>query len=514
MTSRQLPTARSEPSAIRVQVCDGYGQHTDHPSTTTTKTVTTTTTTSSGGSGGDDDGCDGFWGCVGHYLEKAAPVIVVVVVVVVVVVAASACTAESGGLLGPACVEGAGAAFTATCGAMLGDCGPGPGGESASETAWEDAGAASKGAKPSGEAGPTGPKGAASAGSATKEASENAAGANAAAPKKASAQDAAEASSGAAAHADEPSTGNSGTTCSFSPETPVLMEDGTGKPIGEVTAGDKVEAADPDNGKDEGSRTVVATWAHDDNDLIDLTVEVSPGDAETLHTTSEHPFWDATTRTWVPAAGLTPGHALTTPDGHAVHVLRVQPTPGTATRYNLTVDRLHTFYVLAGATPVLVHNRCGSANEPTRPAYVWRGDRHPEIDDGAQGPLADHQIVRSGQGIEAGTYIFVQKRNGATLAMNESLYEEGAFHPDADWPGHTSLADHEPVLFAGGFTVDARGRVLEMTNGSGHYQPGSYAPSYNEADYMPLRDVAARALQGFGLTVDENTQWKPWPVRN
>ncbi|WP_262061178.1 hypothetical protein, partial [Streptomyces sp. STR69] len=54
------------------------------------------------------------------------------------------------------------------------------------------------------------------------------------------------------------------------------------------------------------------------------------------------------------------------------------------------------------------------------------------------------------------------------------------------------------------------------TNGSGHYLPGSCAPAYNEVDYMRLRDVAARALQGqgFGLTVNEGTVWKPWPVRN
>jgi hypothetical protein len=97
--------------------------------------------------------------------------------------------------------------------------------------------------------------------------------------------------------------------------------------------------------------------------------------------------------------------------------------------------------------------------------------------------------------------------------MNESLYEDGAFDPEADWPGHTTLADHEPVLFAGGFTVDAEGRVLEMTNGSGHYMPGSYAPAYNETDYMPLEDVAARALRSFGLTVNEDA-WHPWEIRN
>ena len=68
-----------------------------------------------------------------------------------------------------------------------------------------------------------------------------------------------------------------------------------------------------------------------------------------------------------------------------------------------------------------------------------------------------------GQGIAPGKYIFVQKLDGSVVAMNEDLYDTGAFDPEADWPGHTSLADHEPVFFAGQFTVDAEGNVLEIT---------------------------------------------------
>ncbi|MEV0975430.1 ricin-type beta-trefoil lectin domain protein [Streptomyces sp. NPDC049915] len=401
--SADNPASSSDPSgACPKDVCDGYGQNPTHPSSppaptnTTTTTVTTTTTTSSGGGGSDDDDCDGFWGCAGHFLKKAAPIIeaVVVVVVVVVVVATVASACAGTVVLAPACLLGLGEAAGIAGGAAGADCaamgcagaggfhpsveGEGAAAEGAAGAGGKASGeAAGAGAKASGEAAGSAPKGAATASGAAKEAAHDAAGSNAAAPKKATTQDAAEASSSTATHADEPSTGTPGTTCSFSPETPVLMEDGTAKPIVEITAGDKVEAADPDNGKDKGSRTVVATWAHADSDLIDLTVEVSPGDAETLHTTSEHPFWDATTHAWVPAAGLIPGHALTTPDGRAIHVRKVQPTPGTATRYNLTVDQLHTYYVHVGSVFVLVHNKCGDAvsgDIPTRrPAAVGSG---------------------------------------------------------------------------------------------------------------------------------------------
>ncbi|MCZ4119248.1 polymorphic toxin-type HINT domain-containing protein [Streptomyces sp. H39-S7] len=148
------------------------------------------------------------------------------------------------------------------------------------------------------------------------------------------------------------------TRCSFSPDTPVLMDQGQTKPIGDITVGDKVEAADPDTGKHAGPHTVTATIINYDTDLLDVTVRGEDGKPATLHTTSKHPFWDDTTHTWVPAGKLQPGHALNTDEDQHVTVLTLHITPGAANRYNLTVAELHTYYVLAGQTPVLVHNTC------------------------------------------------------------------------------------------------------------------------------------------------------------
>lgn len=108
-----------------------------------------------------------------------------------------------------------------------------------------------------------------------------------------------------------------------------------------------------------GSRDVTATWVNYDSDLVDVTVKGADGKPATLHTTSKHPFWDDTTHTWVPAAKLHIGDALNTDKNTRVTVLAVHPTPGAANRWNLTVAQLHTYYVLAGATPILVHNTCG-----------------------------------------------------------------------------------------------------------------------------------------------------------
>ncbi|MYS24663.1 RHS repeat-associated core domain-containing protein [Streptomyces sp. SID4948] len=150
---------------------------------------------------------------------------------------------------------------------------------------------------------------------------------------------------------------------SFNPKTPVLLADGTTKPIGKIQPGDKVESGNPETGKNQGGHTVTATLINHDKDLIDLTVETSAGHDSVLHTTAKHPFWDDTTHTWVPAGQLLPGHALETASNSHARVMAIRVVAGEADMYNLTVDQLHTYYVLAGTTPILVHN-CDVVHEP------------------------------------------------------------------------------------------------------------------------------------------------------
>ncbi|MEU9992459.1 Hint domain-containing protein [Streptomyces sp. NPDC048045] len=211
------------------------------------------------------------------------------------------------------------------------------------------------------------------AGAGTKAVGENEAAATAAgdlaelkrASARARSEEAAREADAAAARPSEPDTGSSGSEpvkhmasekCSFTPDTPVLMAKGKTKPIGKIKPGDKVEAADPKNGRHQGPHKVTATWVNHDYDLIDLRVRLADGTAATVHTTAKHPFWDDTRHTWVRASALKPGHALNTATDQHVHVTKVNKRPGDRDMYNLTVSRLHTYYVLAGATPVLVHN--------------------------------------------------------------------------------------------------------------------------------------------------------------
>ncbi|MFJ6137279.1 polymorphic toxin-type HINT domain-containing protein [Kitasatospora sp. NPDC092286] len=150
--------------------------------------------------------------------------------------------------------------------------------------------------------------------------------------------------------------GFGGAGCSFSPDTQVLLGDGSTKDIASVGPGDEVRTGDGETGAPAGSDTVRALWINHDKDLLDVTVSDAHGNQAVLRTTANHPFWDDTAGAWVPAGKLEPGHHLSTPDGSTAVVASLDPEPGVADRFNLTVDDHHTYYVLAGNTPVLVHN--------------------------------------------------------------------------------------------------------------------------------------------------------------
>ncbi|MFD4602086.1 LamG-like jellyroll fold domain-containing protein [Streptomyces sp. NPDC058464] len=78
------------------------------------------------------------------------------------------------------------------------------------------------------------------------------------------------------------------------------------------------------------------------------------GDAR-LTTTFHHPFYDKTRSAFVEAKDLMTGDVLQTPTG-TTEVTGVRLYHAHTTTYDLTIGTLHTYYVEAGDTPVLVHN--------------------------------------------------------------------------------------------------------------------------------------------------------------
>jgi hypothetical protein len=146
---------------------------------------------------------------------------------------------------------------------------------------------------------------------------------------------------------------------SFVSGTQVLMADRGTKPIEDVKIGDWVIAADPATGRTE-SRPVTALIAGQGvKQLVTLVIDIDGehgGKAGLITATDNHPFWIPELRLWLPAEQLKPGMWLQTASGTYVQVAEVKPWTAIQKVHNLTVDDLHTYYVLAGATPILVHN--------------------------------------------------------------------------------------------------------------------------------------------------------------
>ncbi|MFF2546204.1 polymorphic toxin-type HINT domain-containing protein [Kitasatospora sp. NPDC058063] len=139
---------------------------------------------------------------------------------------------------------------------------------------------------------------------------------------------------------------------SFPAGTRVLMGDGSTRAIETVRIGDEVLATDPTTGQT-GPRRVTATiYGPDDRDFTDLSL----GGGQALTSTDHHAFWSENQKKWVDAVDLKSGDELRDPAGQPRRIEDVRHWNTLQPAYNLTVEELHTYYALAGTTPVLVHN--------------------------------------------------------------------------------------------------------------------------------------------------------------
>ncbi|MFD4319852.1 polymorphic toxin-type HINT domain-containing protein [Streptomyces sp. NPDC058548] len=139
--------------------------------------------------------------------------------------------------------------------------------------------------------------------------------------------------------------------------TLVLMGDGSTREIQDVEIGDEVLATDPQTGET-GARPVTQLIRTEETKNLNTLSIATPDGAETLTATSEHPFWSPSQHAWIAAKDLKQGMTLLTDKGDTVAINRNARSVRYVKTYNFTVDDLHTYYVLAGKTPVLVHNTC------------------------------------------------------------------------------------------------------------------------------------------------------------
>ncbi len=151
------------------------------------------------------------------------------------------------------------------------------------------------------------------------------------------------------------------------------MANGSTKPIKDVVVTDKVATTDPKTGATE-AKPVTALHANQDHDLTDVTVRAAGSRGPVvLHTTQHHPLWDQTASRWVLAADLVAGHALHADGREVATVVAVRnyADGGGRDMRDLTVADVHTYYVIAGTTPVLVHN-CNTI-DPSEVKFSQKG---------------------------------------------------------------------------------------------------------------------------------------------
>ncbi|MFD3504959.1 polymorphic toxin-type HINT domain-containing protein [Streptomyces sp. NPDC058678] len=202
---------------------------------------------------------------------------------------------------------------------------------------------------------------------------------------------------------------------SFVPGTKVLMADGSTKPIEKVKAGDKVIATDPKTGKTSVQTATATIIGKGSKDLVRITLKIHDGasakaETTTVTATAGHPFWVPSLREWVDAGELKPGQWLQTSSGTWIQIGTVEAWTAKATVHNLTVTDVHTYYVLVGAAPVLVHN-CNTG--------------------GLSLSGARHVSGRFPKTANPGETLFRQKEDG-TVTAYARYDEEGAISQRAD----------------------------------------------------------------------------------
>lgn len=167
--------------------------------------------------------------------------------------------------------------------------------------------------------------------------------------------------------------------------TDVLMADGETKDIEDVKVGDEVLATDPETGETGPRKVSRLIQTEGDKDFNELSI-ATPDGIEKLTATHEHPFWSPSEHDWVPAGALRPGMTLRTEVGDIVIVTGNRPFTRHTRTYNLTVDDLHTYYVLAGQTPILVHNaKCEEVAKAKTKEVIEKFDSVNDARDAARG---------------------------------------------------------------------------------------------------------------------------------
>jgi hypothetical protein len=215
---------------------------------------------------------------------------------------------------------------------------------------------------------------------------------------------------------------------------------------------------------------------------------------EILTATDGHPFWVPDLEEWVPAGELQRGDWLRTGSGSWVQVQSIKIRTASQRVHNLTVDDLHTYHVVAGETPVLVHN--------CNPLYS-------ELDGSGRAGVAYAEV--SPQTLDDAAAEIIGSRAG-----RGNRYKPAGFGGDA--AGHSR--GHLIARQFGGSGRDLRnlvtqgkrannGRISDLEDAiaahvrnSGNSILMSVTPEYSNGGVVPSH-ILIEAVDGYGWSVRE-----------
>ncbi|NUL05490.1 hypothetical protein HRW07_20090 [Streptomyces lunaelactis] len=190
---------------------------------------------------------------------------------------------------------------------------------------------------------------------------------------------------------------------SFPAGTPVLLADGTHKPIEDVRPGDEVLATDPGGEFAELTRprpvmSTPYTSEYTDKTFVRLSVAGADGDVSDLMSTEQHRYWLPDRQAWVPAGELRAGDRLHTAEGTEATVTATERSAGRQATYDLDVSGIDSYYVRVGAQDVLVHNCTDLARaERMFPGIAHTLDEHVNVDRQKMEALAKAKTRRMGR---------------------------------------------------------------------------------------------------------------------
>ncbi|MER6169589.1 DddA-like double-stranded DNA deaminase toxin [Streptomyces violaceorubidus] len=241
---------------------------------------------------------------------------------------------------------------------------------------------------------------------------------------------------------------------SFLPGTGVLMADGTHKAIEDVQVGDSVVTTDVKSGKTTEKKVVDTITTEDDKNFTELTV-ATDDEPSVIVATDTHPFWVADRHEWIDAGNIHPGQLLRTSAGTHVQVTAVSHYTKRQRTHDLTIDDIHAYYVLAGATPVLVHN----CNPLDGIADELAGSKV------TTGQVVDDAGNKVGAPVSSG-------ENGSFTQVRDALKKSGVPH---DAAGGFAAASHVETKIALAMRSNGVQRATVVINNSDGVCSGPYS---------------------------------------